>query len=163
MSARILSERELWDMPVGARLVAIRWDLIQWALVLDLDVPGSESADMRMRRGWLVFDGVAEISWAMTQARLPTGCWISSGLAESRASGEFRDFVFSALLPQFDSAEQIVPGPHKDITVRALAVAGILSNGEAVRDEWGLSFVSRVALASDVAMLEKAVAAFPRP
>lgn len=150
---RPLTADELWEFPADSRLVAIRWDLLEWGLVLDFDAPESEAADARMHRGWLAFDGVSDMTVPIRRSRLPTGCFTSGGVAQSDSDGELSEYVLSALFPTFDENGAIEAGPAKDITIKALRVVGVLSVASAAPGPNGLTYRDRVALANDQSML----------
>ncbi len=78
---RILDASAVSEMTRDAKVVAIRWDLIKWSLVLDMDVPASEARASPVRRAWLVLGGVSEISLDLESARLPDGVWLSGPAA----------------------------------------------------------------------------------
>jgi hypothetical protein len=155
--ARVLTAEEVWDFPADSRLVAIRWDLLEWGLVLDFDVPESEAKDAKMRRGWLAFDGVSDISFPFDRSRLPTGCFASGGVAERDTNNELHDYVISALFPRFNESNEMEAHPAKDITIRALRVIGILSSASAEAGNNGLPFAVRNKLADDESLLSELV------
>lgn len=152
--ARRLSEEEIWELTIDARIVAIRWDLIPWSLVLDLDAPESEREDAGERRAWLVFDDISEISWPFVEARVPIGPRITGGLAASGPEGGFNDFTFAPQLPQFTESGELRPFPDKDVTIRARAVRAVISTGSAPSEEFGLARALRLSLATDDELLE---------
>ena len=45
-----LTDREVMEITQDARLVAIRWDVLPWSIVLDIDTPVSEQEHAEMRR-----------------------------------------------------------------------------------------------------------------
>lgn len=88
-SAIRLQDEDVRALTTDARIVAMRWDVLEWGVVLDLDVPVSEANDAPMRRAWLAFPGVSEITLAMHEARLPTGIWLTSSLEARPDEGAF--------------------------------------------------------------------------
>jgi hypothetical protein len=136
-----------------ARVVAIRWDLVQWALVLDLDAPdAAEGNAVPLRRVWLVFEGVSDISWNMDRARLPNGCWLNSEIVPVPVDGDV-EFRISALTPQFGPDERVQGRPTQTVAIRAQALHAVRSEaGTLVRDR-DLSRAERIQLASDEEML----------
>lgn len=146
---RTLAPEEVWDFPADSRLVAIRWDLLEWGLVLDFDVPESEAADAKMHRGWLAFDGVSEVTIPFEHSRLPTGCFASGGLGERESNGRFHEYFLSALFPTFNETDLLEPRPAKDVIIKALRVIGMLSLASAERGQNGLAYAVRNELASD--------------
>ena len=140
-----------------ARVAAIRWDLMEWGLVFDLDVPISEAHEAPMRRGWLVFLGVAECTIPILNARLPNGIWLSSGLAERADDEGFRTYSWSALVPVFEGDEP-KPSPVQQISVRAQSLVCIVSSESISPNPFGLGFDARRQLCSDEEMLRVAKA-----
>ena len=151
--ARRIQGSDLYDVTQDARVVSIRWDLVQWALVLDLDAPTSEAKDAPVMRAWLVFSGLSELSWPMKCVRIPNGCGLTSTIRPSPGSGEFQEYRFTALLPRFRADESLEGNPAQEVMIRAQALHGVASERSARPGEFGLSWAARVALASDEEML----------
>ncbi len=148
-----LQGSEVHAVTKDARLVAIRWDLLEWGVVLDLDVAASEAKSAVMRRVWLAFEGVAEITLAVQRARLPTGIWLTSSLdAESDDEG-FSIFSCQALVPVFDGNALSATATSRTLSIRAQAVFGVRSRGAEAPADYGLTFESRQRLCSDLEML----------
>lgn len=152
-SAIRLQDRETCALTTDARVVAIRWDLLEWGLVLDLDVPISEGENAAMRRAWLVFPGVSEVTMAIQDARLPTGIWLTSSLDEIPDNDGFRIFSCQALLPVFDGNTLRPIGAASTISIRAQDVFGVVSRGSDIPGEYGLLLESRQRLCADHQML----------
>lgn len=137
-----------------ARIVAIRWDLIEWGLVLDLDVPTSECESSAMRRAWLIFSGVSEVTIPIEAARLPNGIWLTSSLAVEGGQDGLRLYTCWALLPSFDGNELRAADAGGDISIRAQELLGVMSAATDNPKEYGLSYQARTELATDQAMLD---------
>ncbi len=60
----ILDEDSSLAVVKDARAVSLRWDLIPWCLTLDLDTPLDESYNSPLRRAWLIFVGISELSFS---------------------------------------------------------------------------------------------------
>jgi hypothetical protein len=148
-----LSYDEVLGLVRNAKLVAIRWDLIPWCLVLDLDAPTSEAKGAQMRRVWLVFEGMSEISWLLDRARLPNGCWISNSLETESLSDGFFLFTFMTLAPAFTGAGSVDKNPTRVLCIRAKKVYGIASESSGMPDVSGLTRDVRLGLAGDEEML----------
>lgn len=160
-SARLLAYDQALELTRDARVVAIRWDLVPWALVLDLDAPDSEGREVPLRRSWLVFDGVSDISWPMDRARLPNGCWLNSEVVCVPIAAEF-EFRVSALLPQFGGDDRVQGQPAQIVAIRAQALRAVRSEEGVVVSGRNLSRAERLQLASDERMLA-ALSEGPRP
>jgi hypothetical protein len=146
-----LSEPSALRLTRDARLVAIRWDIMPWALVLDLDTPISEAKKARMRRSWIVFSGVSEINLPITQSRLPSGIWLTDDVAAEKSHEEFINYKIPALLPRFKE-ELLVGNPRLELGVLAKGIIGVQSTATAIPDDTGLTWENRVRLASDIEM-----------
>lgn len=150
--ARLVGDDVARELTRNARVVAIRWDLVPWALVLDLDAPESEERAAPLRRVWLVFEGVSDISWPMERARLPNGCWLNSEVVATPVGSEV-EFSVSALLPQFGDDERVQGRPAQIIIIRGQALQTVRSNASAVVLDRDLSRAERLDIASDEEML----------
>jgi hypothetical protein len=159
-SACVVGKIDVLNLSQDARIVAIRWDLIDWGLVLDLDVPASESEGSPMRRAWLVFSGVSEVSIPMENARLPNGVWLTSSLSVERDQAGFKVYSCNALLPSFEGNERRANDAKNTISIRAQDLTGVISTGSDNPSEPSLSYEARTRLANDQSMLE-AVATLP--
>jgi hypothetical protein len=111
-----LSEKETIQLTLDARLVGIRWDIIPWSLVFDLDVPTSESKNAPMCRAWIVFSGMSELSFPLNSARLPNGCWLTSNLSYKLLPDGFRDYSVLGLVPMFDAEQLIEKNPSGEFS-----------------------------------------------
>lgn len=149
---RILQTNELCKLTMDARVVALRWDLVPWALVLDLDVPESEEKNSSMYRAWLVFSGISELSLPLDNVRIPTGFWLTSQLSIQHRD-EFKLVSFLAMLPIFKAGDSPLSEPTKEITIRTKVIEGVISINNIAPSEYGLIRKDRLALASDEDML----------
>jgi hypothetical protein len=136
-----------------SRVVALRWDLVPWGIVLDLDVPISEAKGAAMRRAWLLFSGVAEVTIPMQSSRLPTGIWLTSSFAVEGSAQESLLYTCRALLPEFNENRLREDGTLGCISIRAQSLVGVVSQRSSLASEYGLSLGSRTDLASDQEML----------
>ncbi|WP_437674082.1 hypothetical protein [Sorangium sp. So ce131] len=134
---------------VDARVAAIRWDVVPWGLVLDLDAPLSGAPEAPMRRVWLLFSGVSEVSWPIEEARLPNGCWLTSAIASADAGGGFREYRFTSLLPRFAGDVLSREQPPGVVVIRAQRLDGVASIEAHPANEHGVPWRERVRLASD--------------
>jgi hypothetical protein len=150
----LVDESAALALAKDARIVALRWDLLEWGLVLDLDVPSSEREDSTMRRAWLVFSGVSEVTLPMEATRLPSGIWLTSSLAAEDRYDGFRVYTCWALLPTFDNDEVRTIDVSHSISIQAQSLVGILSPTPGGACDYGLTYRTRTSLASDQAMLE---------
>jgi hypothetical protein len=160
-SPRVVGESDALALSRDARIVAIRWDLIEWGLVLDLDVPDSESADSPVRRAWLAFSGVSEVTIPMEDARLPNGVWLTSSLGMEPDQDGFKIYFCQALFPNFIGNERRVTDANTGISIRAQGLVGVVSADTDNTNESALSYEARTKLATDLSMLE-AIASLPK-
>ncbi len=155
-----------YAMTKDARVVGIRWDLVEWGLVFDLDCPASEARDSPCSRGWLIFRNVAEMSLPLTgRVRLPSGIWITSELRSDGAAG-VNTYAFEMLAPEFGPDEQLARSPTHTASVRAEVVVGLRTREHGQPGPTGLAYEARQRLASDEllrAVAAEAVAGIPRP
>lgn len=138
-----------------ARVVALRWDLWDSALVLDLDSPTSESRDRPYRRTWAVFDGVTDLSMPlMTAVRVTKGLWSSDDLRCVAQSPNAELFALTLMMPHFDG-QSLSSCPHLEVEIAAARVL-ILSSRSSTVSRSGLSGLEnelRQGLATDAEML----------
>lgn len=151
-SAIRLQGQDVYNLTWDARVTAIRWDLLEWGVVFDLDVPISEAEDAPMRRAWLAFEGVSEITIPMLDARLPTGIRLTSSMEVGIRTDDFQVFSCWALLPVFDGNVLRRDQTSAKVSIRAQGVTGIVSRSADRGSLYGLSFLARNALATDTDM-----------
>jgi len=136
-------------LTVDALLLALRWDLIPWSLVLDLDTPISEESEAPYRRAWIVFGGISEIYFPMHNARLPNGCGLISQISISELTDDFNLYEFCGLLPSFSKNDSIIEYPSKDISIKAKEITGLISIETRPTNINFIDRQTRVNLASD--------------
>jgi hypothetical protein len=135
-----------------ARIAAIRWDIIEWGLVLDIDTPATEAPGAPMRRAWLVFSGVSDVTVPARAARLPNGIWVTSVMNAESGTDGFRTYSAAALLPVFDENVPRGDGLSATVVIRAQGLLGVVSSRTAVAGDHGLSFEARTGLSTDMDM-----------
>lgn len=135
-----------------ARIAAIRWDIVEWGLVLDIDAPVTEAPGAPMRRAWLVFSGVSDVTIPVQAARLPNGIWVTSVMSADAGTDGFRAYSAAALLPVFDGNVPRGDTSSGTVVVRAQSLVGVASSQTAAAGDHGLSHESRTGLATDLDM-----------
>lgn len=148
-----LNQEETKLLTIDARLLALRWDLIPWCLVLDLDVPASEAAEAPIRRAWVIFEGVSELNWPLLNTRLPYGCGLISQITISKISGKFQNYKFWGTLPSFFDDGTIHKNPSKEISIKAKEIYGLVSVDTRRHEIDCLDRSKRINLASDDELL----------
>ena len=138
----------LLSLTYDAKLVALRWDLVAFGLVWDLDVSCSEKADAPMRRGWICFCDVSELNWPLDKARLPIGCWLTSVLEVIPGDGLEIEYRVAGLFSRFENNRPIPSGQAKEISVYARSIWGVISTEPAPSTELGLDLEIRRSLAA---------------
>lgn len=76
----LVSELESMTNIKDARIASVRYDLIPWALVLDIDVFVNEAIDSTMKRMWLIFQNINYITLPLDKAQIPTGIIIGNNI-----------------------------------------------------------------------------------
>jgi len=161
-----MSEFEISDSTNNGRIAAIRWDILPWAVVLDLDAPVSEGADVLARRVWLVFIDLDQICFSKPQGlpvapdvetpgfRLPNGVRSTGDLYVNRKSEKTCEFGFTADFARYDEADQLVEGGHRAVKIIAKSLIGVCSVAQDALDDHGsFSYEQRNSLASDLDLL----------
>jgi hypothetical protein len=148
----MLEENEILKLTQDARIAGIRWDVIPWCLVLDLDVPISEARQAPMRRAWIVFHGVSELTFPAQDARLPNGCWLTSTSSLTAVPTDYRMFCVLALMPRFIGNESSAISAVEKIVICARRMVGVVSSASATPGDSGLAWENRIALATDEEM-----------
>ena len=146
-----LDEPELFQAMRDARLVSLRWEIIPWCLVFDIDAPMSEAEFAPMRRAWIVFHGLSELSFPIENARLPNGCWFTSPISCIALDDGFHQYEMSALIPHF-IGNKPDGNPSKNVVVRSKGILGVVSSTGAVPTQSTLTWQERIALATDEEM-----------
>ena len=137
-----------------SRVAGIRWDLITWSLVLDLDAPEGEMRSPNFRRGWIVFSGVTDFTIPFNNVRLPLGFWITSNIqTDAGKNSKFSLFSFQAQLPVFKDQTQTRIN-NRTIKIQAQEIFGVASTASMKANEYGiLEPLQRSIIASDEEML----------
>jgi hypothetical protein len=148
-----LSDIETIELTQDSRVMAIRWDLIPWSLVLDLDVKESEAVDASTYRAWLIFTGVSEISWPLDNSRLPHGCFLISEIAVANAANDFKEYSFWGMLPTHAKDESVLCPMSKEITIKAKEITSVRSVRMVHSADGFIARATRLNLASDDEML----------
>ena len=150
----VLDEADALELGRDAIIVAFRWDLVPWALVLDLDVT-TEGKDSPTRRAWFVFVGMHEITWPPVEgARLPKGLICTSAWVEPESAEGFHKYVLSVLTAQFSTTDQMCNNPHSKIVIRAQELIGASSIASMQFGEFGPNRQERNVLATEDDILQ---------
>lgn len=144
---------DLAEVTVYARLVALRWDLKPWSLVFDLDSSISEEEPILMRRLWLCFENLSEVTLPWERVRLPAGCWLTTAIESVEKPGSLTDFRIGGLFHQMEDDEIIPMKPIREIVISAVSLSAFGSLDFALCGENGLERDSRQRLASDEELL----------
>ncbi len=152
----LLSEhREIEQSVCDAKVVAVRWDLVPWGLVIDIDVPLSEAENAPLHRAWIVFDGMNEINWNFNNSRLPDGIWLTSNaLVKQQTNGGLK-FTIATLLPKFSENEPL-PDTGEDfgLSITAKNILVFRSDKSISPGKYGLTRQQRLSLADDTCLLD---------
>jgi hypothetical protein len=148
-----LSDSETRDVVCDARIVAMRWDIVPWSLVLDLDAPVSEAAGAEYRRAWVVYKGLAALSFDALEARLPTGIWVTSAMAVDALTAD-QGFLRATFHTGAIEGRPSGVNRTKKVVIACRQIVGLASIGTSPRDEFGLSWQARIGLATDEQMRE---------
>jgi hypothetical protein len=142
-------DEALW-LGRDAKIVAIRWDLIPWCLVLDCDVPLQEDVENSpTRRAWMIFDGIHEISWTVNSARLPNGFFMTNAIVASKCIEGFFQYELPILTPTFSSANKLNSNPYSKLIIIAKELRMATSIAVSHFGEFGPNRQQRNALASE--------------
>ncbi|NRD56456.1 hypothetical protein [Corallococcus exiguus] len=139
-----------------SRVVAIRWDVLPWGLVLDLDSPLSEAPGTELRRVWLCFHGLGAVTWPFQEARVPTGCWIVAEFPLGTTSAGLLSYSFSTVLPVGATGELVLRTTAEDVVeIQAQGFTVLASRASAPPDELGhLDWETRTRLASEASFVD---------
>jgi hypothetical protein len=148
------------DFIVGfnSKVVAVRWDLLPWGIVLDLDAPLGGEVSGPCSRIWLAFSGISSVTFPMEMARVPNGCYVDDELRVEPLPDGKMSFALGVLLPVFDDEERLEGHPSRAaiiIAQRAVVLRSLRS--AAPTSMAGLAWSERQALAPDeqlVALLQ---------
>lgn len=150
----IVDPSDLAYVTLDARLVSLRWDLIPWSLVFDLDSPIAEGTPVIMKRTWLCFHFVSDITLPWERVRLPTGCWLTSTIQRLEKPDGFIDFSIVGLLAQFEGNEAVPSKKVREIVIAAKDAIAVASLKTSEKGKYGLDRAVRQGLASDEELLE---------
>lgn len=153
MRVESLSKKDTLELTLDARVVAMRWDILPWDLVFDMDVPARRDRDNFKRRAWLCFVGFSALTMPFDRARIPTGCWLIGPLAETAVSSEFSEYCVSGVAPKGRDDGSLESNPAIEIVVRAQAVLGLVSEEACRSGDAGLHWADRNGLCSDEEMM----------
>ena len=148
-----LSLEEIKNSTIDARLAALRWDVVPWSLVLDLDTPVTENANALMKRAWIILTNISELSFPLSNARIPNGCWLTSQIGFTTLSNNFINYEVSCLLPSFNQDDELQNNPVKNISVIAQGIIGLSSTQTGRSTDKILDRKIRTDLADDVDFL----------
>jgi hypothetical protein len=155
MSAKVftLDENAARNAAEFSRVVALRWDLVPWDLVLDIDCSELLDGAGATRRGWLIFGGVSELSWSLRNARLPNGVIMTAPIGRTAIENGFVKYTLLHLAPTFNEHGNITGNPHNELTITAMGLSCLVSSSVTdTAGEW-LDFEKRNVLASDADFL----------
>ena len=141
------------EATVDARLVAVRWDLKPWSLVFDLDSPIAEGEPILMRRLWLCFHHLSEVTLPWQRVRMPVGCWLTTAIETVDRPDGMSDFRIGGLFHQMEGDEIVPMQPIKEIIISAVSISAFGSTNAAQSSEYGLERQVRQGLASDEELL----------
>src|SRR5262249_32027009 len=130
------------------------WDILPWCLVLDMDSPTDERKNAPIRRAWMIFVGISELSWSLVDARLPNGIFGTNPLMTRELSKDLHEYVLPVLAPIFDAHGNQMTNPHKRMSFRALRLIGGVSIETACFGENGPDRKQRNTLATVDDLLE---------
>lgn len=146
-----LTEEEACVILCDARIVGIRWDIVPWSMVLDLDVRVSEEEGAQVRRVWVAFSGVSTLSLSLTNARLPTGLFVTSEMwVDELPEKGLRKASFRVLYAE-SSDEGPKSGQTHEVIIVAQKILGVASTGSCSwkEEETGPTWKQRRSLAND--------------
>lgn len=152
-----LGEDDVYECASLARIVAVHWNLVPWALVLDLDARLSDEVGTEVRRMWLVFQGVFDLTLPLERANVPAGIWIVGPMWSAGGDADgVRDFTLPIQADTIDLEGVPAGSPNRDLRVRARSVFAVASVATAAEEKPHLSFRTRSGLADDLSMLAAA-------
>jgi hypothetical protein len=152
---QLLDRAETLEATIDARIVALRWDLVEWALVLDCDLPAfGERESNAVKRAWIVFDAVGEISLPLDSARLPRGIIAGSSIGEIARGESFSEFNISVLIPRFSEDDELIGNPSSVLTITAKTVLAVRSIAFGDFGEYSGDVFQRNSLADENDFLE---------
>lgn len=148
-----LNNNDVPALTQDARVMAIRWDLTPWSLVLDLNVRDSEAVNAPISRAWLIFTGISELTWPLNNTRLPNGCFLTSEMSVCEEQNDFRKYSFWGMLPSHSENGAILKPASQIIDIKAKGVIGLCSVKKVQSKTGFIERNLRLSLASDDEML----------
>lgn len=148
----LLDDAQSYAMIRESRIVAIRWDVLPWSIVLDLDVSVSEAENSQMRRAWLAFYDVSRVNLQLSDACIPTGVFIVTEMWTDEVyinNIKLQKSTFRILVTEKPAGEISTTNEIKDIVFVSKKIAGVASINSCFGGENGLSWADRNSLASD--------------
>jgi len=146
----IIPYDEALRITYDAKIVSLRWDLVPWSLVLDIDYKSAfEQTNSEIGRAWLVFYDITELWFSFDEARLPNGLFSTYYISTSKIDAEYTDYSLSILAPTFDATNKISLDPHKTLKIRAKKLRSAKSIIVGAFGEFGPTFTQRQALGND--------------
>jgi hypothetical protein len=144
----ILDAYALQELPLNTKVVAVRWDIVQFALVLDLDLPVPRT-DL-IRRAWIVFPDIDAVTVEFEQTNTPTGIFLDSGwYSEAIGEGKYSHRA-SVLLPWSPSKTEVLARPGSTLEIVSLRAFGVATRGTfKPASQFGAVFLERCGLVSD--------------
>lgn len=150
----VLVGAERLGVAQDSRVAAIRWDVLPWGLVLDLDSPLSEAPATEFRRVWLCFHGLGAVTWPFQEARVPTGCWIITEFAMGTTSAGLLSYSFSTMLPAGATGDLVLEGAKRVVEIQAQSFSVLASRKSALPNTEGhLDWEGRTQLASEASFV----------
>jgi hypothetical protein len=155
MSAKVLAldENAARNATELSRVVALRWDLVPWGLVLDIDCSELPDGAGAIRRCWLIFSGISELSWSLRNTRLPNGVMTTGPIGRTAIENGFVKYTIHHLAPTCSEHGNITGNPHNELVITAKGLSCLVSSSAIeAAGEW-LDFEKRNDLASDADFL----------
>lgn len=69
----MIEGQDALNLTSDGRIVGFYWDIIPWALVIDLDAELFRDGVLALHRAWLVFEGFSHLNIQLDDMRLPEG------------------------------------------------------------------------------------------
>jgi hypothetical protein len=152
---KVLTPADALGLGRDLKIVAIRWDLVPWGLVLDGDVPSEgEVTDGPIRRAWMTFTGLSEITWSLNGARLPNGIFGTNALVLLGCFDGFYKYELPVLAPTFFGTDKLSNNPHDRIIILSKGLIGATSMATGRFGAFGPDRRQRNSLASEEDFLQ---------
>ena len=146
----LLEGNEALNIAIDARIVSLRWDLIEWALVVDIDYKVKvDLSASSTGRAWLIFDDITDVSVDFDQARIPNGISSIHGITSTYVDQIYTDFFLFVLAPKYDMKNNMQKNPLSEVKLRAKKLRVVKSKRTSVFGQFGPNFNERQSLASD--------------